>query len=206
METSLNKWRSLTQPPSVVTFFKGLFDRVGISVTDTGEQFAGRHSGDRIEFEPALDPQKVDYVVEIDSAQVDRLAAHVQDGELDETERYRIVSALFTPATAAMLKNPVLAHPLLRRLVGAEDVIHVILQPPTPQEPEVQHTLTYANRQWHVQPGLHGQAKRVYRLTLADALDYHRRAFATIKANNWSAWLRFAFWYRKWRKKVSTRG
>src|SRR4051794_10936512 len=98
METSLDKWRSLTQPPSVVAFLRGLFERVGIRVTDTGEQFAGRHFGDRIDFEPILEPGQVDYIVEIRSSQVDRLAAHVRAGELDEAEQYRIVGTLFTPA------------------------------------------------------------------------------------------------------------
>jgi hypothetical protein len=206
MAASLDKWRSLTQPPSVVAFFRGLFERVGIRVTDTGEQFAARHLGDRIELEPTLEAGRVDYVVEIESPQVDRLAAHVRSGELDEAEQYRIVSALFTPATAAMLKNPVLSHPWLRWMAGVEDLIHVHLHPAPAGEPGARHTLVYANRQWLVLPGLHGSPRRVYRLSVAESLAYHRRAFATLKANSWAEWVRFAFWYRRWRKGVSTRG
>jgi len=205
MESILEKWRSLTQPPSIVAFFRGLFERVGIRVTNTGEQFAGRHSGDRIDFEPTLEPGKVDFIVEIQSSQVDRLAAHVREGEIDEAEQYRIVSTLFTSATAAMLKNPVISHPWLRWIAGVEDLIHVHLQPAPPTEPAVQHTLICANRQWLVLPGLHGKARRVYRLSSADALFYHKRVFATLKSNRWRDWIKFAFWYRGWRKKVSTR-
>src|SRR5436305_1692890 len=102
----------------------------------------------------------------------ERLAAHAVTGELDEAERYRIISTLFTPATAATLRSRVLANPFLRRLAGAEEVIHVHLQPPTPQQEPVQHTLIYANRQWLVFPGVHGRAGRTFRLGLADALEY----------------------------------
>jgi hypothetical protein len=203
MNSSLDKWRNLTQPPEVIEFFKGLFERVGIRVIDTAEEFSARHLGDRIEFEPTLDPGQVDYVVEIESSQIDRLAEHVQTGKLDETEQYRIVSALFTPATAAMLKSPVLSHPLLRWLAGVEDVIHVHLREAPAGEKEFQHTLIYANRQWLVLPGLQGQPRRVYKLNLQEALAYHRRAFEAMKINTWSAWMGFARWYREWRKGVS---
>jgi hypothetical protein len=203
MGSSLEKWKNLTQPPAVVEFFQGLFERVGIRVADTGEAFSARHLGDRIEFDPTLDERNVDYTVAIDSAQIDRLAEHVQTGKLDETEQYRIVSALFTPATAAMLKSPVLSHPTLRWLAGVEDVIHVHLRGAPNGEKEFQHTLIYANRQWLVVPGLQGEPRRVYKLNLPEALAYHRRAFAAMKTNTWSAWWSFARWYREWRKGVS---
>jgi hypothetical protein len=203
MGSSLEKWRNLTQPPEVVEFFKGLFERVGIRVTDTGEEFSARHLGDRIEFDTKLERAQVDYTVEIESSQIDRLAEHVQSGKLDEAEQYRIVSALFTPATAAMLKSPVLSHPILRWLAGVEDVIHVHLHQAPAGEKEFQHTLIYANRQWVVLPGVQGQARRVYKLNLQEALAYHRRAFAAMKMNTWGAWWSFARWYRDWRKGVS---
>lgn len=203
MGSSLEKWRNLTQPPPVVEFFQGLFECVGVRVADTGEEFSAKHLGDRIEFESSLNPAQVDYVVEIDSSQIDRLAEHVQSGKLDETEQYRIVSALFTPATAAMLKSPVLSHPILRWLAGVEDVIHVHLRGAPAGEKEFQHTLVYANRQWLVLPGLQGQPRRVYKLNLQEALAYHRRAFAAMKKNTWGEWMAFARWYRDWRKGVS---
>lgn len=203
MGSSLAKWRSLTQPPAVVEYFKGLFERVGVRVTDTGEEFSARHLGDQIDFEPTLTPGQVDYVVEIDSSQIDRLAEHVQTGKLNDAEQYRIVSALFTPATAAMLKSPVLSHPVLRWLAGVEDVIHVHLRGAPAGEKEFQHTLIYANRKWMVLPGLQGEPRRVYKLSLEEALAYHRRAFAAMKINSWGEWWRFARWYRDWRKGVS---
>src|SRR5262249_22313375 len=163
--------QSLTQHPRVVQFFNGLLERAGVRVADTNEEFTCVHRGDHIEFEPTLDRQRVDFTVEIQSPQVERLSAHAQTGDLDEAEQFRIVSALFTPATVATLHHPVLARPLLRLLSGAEDLIHVRLLSPTPQEKDVFHTLVYANRQWLVLPGLQGRPRRSFVLPLAEALD-----------------------------------
>ncbi len=203
METSISKWAALTQPPAIVDFFRGLFERVGVHIVDTGEEFAGHHCGDRIEFETNLNPSTVDYIVEIKSQQVERFANEVRSGAVSELEQYRILSALFTPATAAMLKNPIMSQPSLRKLAGVEDLIHVHLRSPSPEEADVAHTLIYANRQWLVLPGLHGIPARIYRLNMAQALEYQRRAFEALKENNLGTWTSFATWYRDWRKSVS---
>lgn len=205
MGAGLAKWESLTQHTAVVEFFQRLLESAGVRITDTGEEFTCHHRGDRIEFEQGIKPDKVDYTVQITMAQVDRLAAHAETGEFDDTEKYRIVSTLFTPATAATLANPLMSHPYLRRLAGAEEVIHVELVPQSSELEGVAHTLIYANRQWFVFSGLHGRAGRTYRLDLADALEYHRRAFSALKENRFSTWWQFASWYRSWRKKVSSR-
>jgi len=205
MPTSLEKWQALTRHPQIVRFFHGLFDRAGVRVSDTGEQFTCVHKDDHVELLPGLDPASVDYVVDVDSSQVDRLTSYAGDRDLDVNEQYRIVSALFTPATAAMLRAPVLANPWLRWLQGAEDLIHVHLVPPTPEEKEVTHTLLYANRQWVVLPGLHGKPGRTYRMTISDSLMYHRKAFEALKANRFGTWFGFASWYKRWRVGVSTR-
>lgn len=206
METSISKWRALTQPAGAVEFFRGLFERVGVHVTDTDEAFTCVHKGDRIDLHEGLEPDGIDYVVEIKSHQVDRLAEHVRTGALDELEQYRIVGALFTPATAAMLKNPIMSQPSLRRLAGVEDLIHVRLNSPSSKVSDVSHTLIYANRQWLVFPGLHGTPARVYELDAAQALEYQRRAFEALKVNNLGGWTSFANWYRDWRKAVSASG
>ncbi len=208
MTTSLEKWQSITQDPRVVRFFAGLFERVGVRVTDSNEEFTGVHCGERIDFEPTLDERNVDYTVEIQSSQVDRLASHARTGELSTAEQYRVVRTLFSPATEAILKNPILSNGILRRLFGVEDLIHVHLKSPTPHEldcEDVSHTLIYVKGQWLVIPGLHGSPRRTFRLTMEDALVYHRRIFAAMKANNWLTSLRIFYWYARWRRAVSTR-
>ena len=205
MATSLEKWQSITQDARVVGFFAGLFERIGVRVTDTAEELTGIHRGDRIEFEPTLEESNVDFTVEIESFQVDRLATHAGTGELDLAEQYRVVSTLFTPATAATLRNPIMSNGILRRINGVEDLIHVYLKSPTPEEEDVSHTLIYVKGQWVVISGLHGRPRRTFRLTMEEALTYHRMVFGAIKANSLLTWLRFSRWYKRWRKTVSTR-
>jgi hypothetical protein len=205
MLTSLDKWKAITQGPAVIEFFRGLFQRAGIRVTDTHEQFTCVHLGDRIGFEPSLDPAHVDYTVEVRSEQIDRLSDRASSGTFDTAEQFRIVSALFTPATAAALRHPVLSNPVLWFLAGAESLIHVVLLSPDGGESATGHTLVYANRQWLVLSGLVGRARRTFRLTPADALVYHRKAFEALRANSWGSWIRFSVWYRRWRPAVSIR-
>jgi len=207
MTTSLGKWQSLTQDPQVVGFFVGLFERVGVRVTDTKEEFTCIHRGDRVDFEPTLDDRKVDYTVEIQSSQVDRLAEHARRGELSAAEQYRIIRALFSPVTAATLKTPILSNGILRRLFGVDELIHVYLKSPVPDEPgceDVNHTLIYVKGQWLVIPGSHGTPRRTFSLTMQDSLTYHRQIFAAIKANKWLTWLGVLRWYVRWRRTVST--
>jgi hypothetical protein len=204
MSTSLEKWKAITQDPRVVSFFTGLFERVGIRVTDTQEAFTCIHHGDRIDFEATLDRSKVDYVVELESWQIDRMVAYAEPGELSLYARYRIIRALFTPATAATLKNPVLSNDILRRFARVEDLIHVFLTSPVPeQEEDASHTLIYVKGQWLVIPDLHGNPRRTFRMTLEEAITYHKRVFAAMKADKWSTWWQFARWYQRWRKSVS---
>ncbi len=137
-----------------------------------------------------------------------RLVTFAKTGELNLAQQYRVIRALFTPATAATLKSPIQSNPILRSLSGVEDLMHVHLKSPTPEEPDCEdynHTLIYVKGQWLVIPGLYGSPRRTYRLTIEEALNYHRKVFAALKANNWLGWLRFLRWYLRWRKTVSTR-
>lgn len=202
-ESSMGKWQALTQPPGVVEFFRGLFERVGVKIIETGEAFTGRHKGDKIEFAAGINEPEVDFTVDITTEQVDRLSSHVDSGTLGTAEEFRIVRTLFTPATQATLRNPMLANGLLRRLNGVEDLIHVHLRSPVDEEEDVSHTLIYAAGQWVVIPGLHGKPRRVFDLTMANALEYHRRILDAIHKDSFANWLAFASWYRKWRKEVS---
>jgi hypothetical protein len=204
MSASLGKWQSVLQQAPVVQFFDGLFERVGVRVTGTGEAFTCVHQGTRIAFEPTLDESKVDYTVEIDPAQVERLANQASKGAFDQAEQYRIMAELFTPATAAILKHPQFSGSLAKLLTGAEEVIHVRLASPPPGEPEVAHTLYHRGEGWEVEPGLHGTATRHYTLPLEEALAFQRRAFALIRADSVVALMEFALWYRSWRKGVSS--
>ena len=204
-ESSMDKWQALTQPPGVVEFFKGLFDRVGVKIIETGEAFTGQHKGDKIEFASGINEPEVDFTVAISTEQVDRLSRHVDSGELSSAEKFRILRTLFTPATEATLSNPMMSNGWLRRLNGVEELIHVHLRSPVAEEEDVSHTLVHAAGQWVVIPGLHGHPRRVFDLSMDDALEYHRRTIDAIHKDSLMNWLAFASWYKNWRKGVSKR-
>lgn len=197
-------WSQLSQAPQIVEFFSGLFERVGVVITDTGEELTAEHTGNAVTFSPGLNRAQVDYVVNITSLQVARLATEVPSGQLSPLEQHRVIRALFTPATAAILANPVFGRPWLRRVSGAETVIHVILDPFEGEEGTT-HTLEWNGQGWKVTPGLHGHANRTYHLNYNDAVAFQKRAFTLSHAPTLLNVIRFALWYRSWRKEYSIR-
>lgn len=203
--TSIQKWAAALQPAPVVAFFDGLFHRVGVRVTDTGEAFTAVHAGDRILFSDELDESHVDFTVEITTAQVDRMLGHLAAGRLDEGARFRIMAVLATPATRAMLARPVIRSERLRELLywigDAEPRMQVVLTPP-PGEPEVGHTIERVGAVTTVTAGLHGAVDHVYRLSVDDAVEFQRRMIAARSADSLLTWLQFARWYGALRARV----
>lgn len=144
MARSMEILQAVTADAHVVEFLKGAFEGLGIQVRDTGEAFTCVHRGDRIDFEDWIVHGRVDYTVEVESAQLEYLGQQVQAGSLGETEKFRIIRVLFTPATAAMLADQsVLSRPLVRRLAGVENLIRVRLVA-SGDKKDGTHTLIYA--------------------------------------------------------------
>ena len=199
--SSMNLWQSITQTPEIVEYFRGVFNKAAFTVAESGEQFTATHHGDRVTFAEGIDPT-ADFVVPLHLENVQRLATQTRDGKIPPAESWRIAQVLFTPLTQTTLRNPVMSKNYLRLLAGVESVIHVYLISPEGGEAAT-HTLLYAGNQWLVLPGLHGKAKRVYRLTPTQSLDYQRHVFAAMQQNAFGGWMKFASWYRGWRKAVS---
>lgn len=204
MGAILDQWQAAMQSPDVVGFFRGLFDRAGVRVTGTDEAFTCVHEGNRVSFREGLQ-EPLDFVVDIASEQAQALLAHVQDGVLDERERFRIMAALASSATRDLLARPMIRSRLLRSVLfkigRAEMLMHVVLAAP-PGEQDAGHTIAYADGQYLVIPGLHGRVSHVYRLTTEEAADYQRRMLAARKANNLRSWINFARWYGTLRKRA----
>ncbi len=204
MGIALDRWQTVTQDPRVVGFFKGTFQRAGVRVSDTGEAFTVVHHGDHVTFEPALNESTTDFTVDIQQFQVDRFAEAASTGALEALAQYRAVRAIFTPATQATLRNPMMANGVLRRLARVEELIHVRLKSPVPdQEPDTTHTLVHVRGQWLVIPGLHGRPARTFELSIEDAVFYQRHVLRALRGDNVLEWLRFGAWYLGWRPKVS---
>ncbi len=206
MASSMEAWRAAMQPPSAVAFFRGLFERAGVRVTDTGEAFTCIHRGDRIEFEDRLDDDAVDFTVDISSEQVELMLAAVGDGTLDAGEQYRIMSHLAAPAARGAFRRPAIRNRFLRELlfkIGRAEMLMLVRLVPPPNEPETPgYTVMYVNGQTLVVPGFFGKVQHEYRLTVAHALEFQRRLLAARRANQLRSWLSFARWYGKLRRQV----
>jgi hypothetical protein len=87
-------------------------------------------------------------------------------------------------------------------LVGIEDLTHVYLISPDNQEAN-KHTLIYVKGQWLVLEGLHGHARRTYRMDESDSLLYQRKIFLAMKKDTFIGWVKFGIWYKRWRNTVS---
>lgn len=196
------------QPPLVVAFFKGLFDRVGVHISDTDETFTAIHRGGQVDFSSGIEESAVDFTVEIESSQVERLLEDARAGALDAGAQYRIMAEIAGPATQAALKRPMIRSRLLRGIlfkIGRVDpLMHVRLVAPTgePEADGAAYTIAYVDGQSLIVPGLHGRVRQVYWLTVADAAEYQRHMLRARKANNLLTWVRFARWYGSLRRRV----
>ena len=127
---------------------------------------------------------------------------HAKDGKIDSSESWRILDVLFTPLTKVTLQSPVLSVNWRRKLAGVEDLTHVYLLNPKGEEAS-KHTLIYVKGQWLVLKGLHGDPRRTYRMTPEESLEYQRVIFKALKKDTFFGWMKFASWYKKWRKQNS---
>ena len=213
---SIDKFQSIRQYPAAIDLFGLLFEKAGIRVVDTGEEFSCYHRGTHIDFEERFDESSVDYVVELNTTQVDHLIELASDRKIDDVRRYRILRTLFAPAIGASVNpfhclkritvsNPLLSNQLFRRLLRMENLVHVYILPPIHNEPEVGYTLVFVDKAWKVSPGLRGDPGRIFRLTIDDALAFHAHAYRVLKDNSKIGWIKFGRWYLRWRGKVSER-
>jgi hypothetical protein len=195
------KWASAAQPQSFLDYFRGTFTRLGITVTETGEQFTVIHQGDRFAFEAGV--SDVEFLIPIGQHNVDSLLRRASDGQLDDADAFGIMAVMFTPLTREILKHPVTADDTLRRMSGVEDHLHVVLLNEKGAEGAA-HTLVYKEGRWDVTAGLVGTPLRTFRMTAAQALEYQRHAYEAIKANSPTGWAAFSAWYKDWRETCST--
>ncbi len=201
-DRTIDLWRAIEQTDQIVNVFVGMFEVIGITIEETGEQLTARVEEGTIRIDPGL-PERYDFLVPLKLENVHDMVRFTADGRLDESEIWRIIAVLFTPLTRETLRNPVMSKAILRKLAGIEDLIHVQLLGPE-AEHVANHTLAFVSRQWLVIEGLHGQARRRFTLTSEECMTYQKKVFDTIKANNFLSWMRFARWYAKWRPSVSS--
>lgn len=201
-ESAIEQWEELLNKPKLAEYFNGIFEDMGFIVEETGETFTVHHGGDHFTINSGIVSDEVDYIVRLHEENIQNMRRYGADSEINASESYKIMSLLFTPLTVASLSNPTLSKPMLRKMSGIDNHIHVNLLSPDYRD-TTSHTLIFINRAWMVIPGKHGTALRTFNLTEQDAIEYQRQVFIALKANNMKSWKQFKRWYMIWRKKVS---
>ena len=200
--SSLQKWKKILQTPELLTYFDGVFESLGITIKETRESFTIHHKGDSFSFKKGIIKEKVDFIVPLELKNIENMVTHAKDGQISGDESWRILNVLFTPITKVILETPVLAVNWRRKLAGVEDLTHVYLLNPSGENAS-SHTLVYVKGQWLVLKGLHGDARRIYKMTPQQSLEYQRRIFSAMKKNSLWNWWKFSRWYKKWRETCS---
>jgi hypothetical protein len=201
-QSSMEKWKPLLTQPGLASYFKGLFDLLGVKVLETNEQFTVHHLGNSFELIPGIDPNKVDFTIEIKKENVDNMLKHAQDSVIDERESFRIVRAIFTPITEASLNNPYLTKKKYLKIAHTDELIHVTLLDPEKKE-DYSQTLLYSKKQWVVVQGIHGKTATEYKLTPAQAMEFQRHLFEAKKTGTKKGWIKFMKWYNAWKTGVN---
>ena len=129
--SSLDTLQAIKQTPAALKNFRGLFDRAGVKVLDTGATFTCIQTDTGIEFMDGLKKDSVGYTVQICAYQAQRLAVHIQTGDIDEIEQYRIVRSLSGPMASTALKNTAVLrfmnNFLVSLLIKRKRVVHIDL-------------------------------------------------------------------------------
>ena len=120
--SSLQAWENILQTPELVDYFRGIFNHLGVTVEETGEEFTIHHTGERFNFESGIKHDEVDFIVPIKVQNIQNMIAHSQDGKISLEESWRILDVLFTPLTRVTLQTPLLSINWRRKLAGVEDL------------------------------------------------------------------------------------
>lgn len=195
-------WKPLLDNAEIAKYFSGMWESLGITVKETGEELTVYHRGNHFEIKNDIKPEEVDYYIVLDGKSVKDMAKYGEDGRIDQRESYKIMGTLFTPFVRSSLKHPMMRKKFQMKIAGIEDFAHVYLEGPNNNDIAT-HTLIFHDKQWIVAEGIHGNAKRVFEITVDDAIKYQREAFKAKKENTRKSWKAFKKFYLKWRKDVS---
>ncbi len=203
MSENLDQLQALAQKKSALDWFSGLFKRVHLEISDTGEKLTILLKEGRAEVVPGFQDEKPNFVITLASDNIRRLIAAFGDDAIDAQEEYRIVKFMLKPCLRAMLDMGVMGNKSLMDVVKVDKHWQEALIDPQGNEDE-QLTIVYVNRQWLIIPGYYGKPQRKWRLTPRELLDFQRRVFAADESGRFADWLDLARWYVNWRKQAAT--
>ena len=91
MSDNLQLLQALAEKKSAVEWFRGLFKRAHLEITDTGEKFTILHHGDHAEVLSGFQNEKPNFVIPLQSENIRRLTSAFSDTTIDAQVEYRIV-------------------------------------------------------------------------------------------------------------------
>ena len=195
-------WKPILQDAEVAKYFSGMWESLGITVVETQEKLTVTHDGDHFSLKDGIDVNAVDYNIDLVGKSVVDMGKYGEDGKIDAHESFKIMGTLFTPFVRASMQHPMMQKEWQMNIAGLEKHVHVYLQGPTKAD-VVTHTMIFINKEWMVIEGIHGNAKRVFEITVDDAIEYQRVGFKAKKEDSRKSWKVYKKFYLKWRKKVS---
>src|SRR5262245_4422280 len=83
--------------PAAIAWFRDLFQRVHVELTDTGEQFTVIHHGSRLELHEGLDGKQPNFVVPLRTENLSNLLGFFANSEISAYEEFRIVRFMLAP-------------------------------------------------------------------------------------------------------------
>lgn len=204
MSSNQQQLEQLKENKSAVEWFKGLFSQAHLEITDTGEKFTILHDGNHVEILPGFQVKKPNFVIPLESENINRLTAAFSKDSISAQEEYRIVKFMLKPCLRAALEMPILNNPALLKIVKVDTHWQEALLDPQGNMDE-QVTIVYVNRQWLVIPGFYGIPNRRLVLTSSQLLDFQRRVLAADASGKISDWTKLARWYVNWREEISVK-
>ena len=204
MSETLQQLQQLAQKPSAVEWFKGLFDRAHVEISDSNEKFTVVHRGDSVDIHEGLDGDAPNLIIPLASENIRNLNRFFDDDGIDAHEQYRIVKFMIKPCLQASLEMPVLQHQMVRAILRIDEHWHQSLIAPDGSEDEPL-TVRCENNKWTITPGHEGTPQRRLRFTPEQAIEYQRQVFAANSQNSIPVWLELARWYSDFREQITVR-
>ena len=197
-------WKPILSKPGMASYFEGMWEQLGIRVKTYNEAITLIFEGDHFEIKNGIDNERVDYIIDLEPENISNMADYGLDGVIDEHESFKIMAVLFTPFVRASLEHPMMNKSLQMKMAGIEDHVHVYLMGPE-KDAHATHTLLFFHKKWLVVEGIHGEAKRVFKMTPQQAIHYQKEAFKAQKSDTRKGWKAFKKFYLGWRKTVSVK-
>lgn len=194
--------QALVDEPAARAFFKGLFARAHLELSDSGERFTVTQSDDAVRVSEGFDGEAPNLVVSLAGQNLVNLGAIFADRQVSGDETYRIVRFMVRPCLEAALKMPILNHETLLGFLRVDDCWQQALLDPQGNE-DLRLTVQKVDGAWTVREGFHGNPRRRLRLTAEQMLDFQRRLFKADEEGGVTAWLSLAGWYATWRDQLT---